>query len=430
MKDTWVSPSANTEQDNLLAWNQWRYQKNGWSMPNMPTSLPTGNQDSYSTQPQHRTPMAIPGCWFLYIWWIWVLSHHQLLHQNAIHQEDTTIVMLPKQLHCSRRCSLSMEFLKLSDLTMAHNLPAINLPSLLRSGTLITPLAPLGMQGVMAKLKLLSKLQKVSSPMLSIQGRTPTLALLVYRSTPIDAHLCSPAEMLYQRAIQTTVSQRIRHKDPQAAADQDHLNDCVSQSAAYHDRHCKQKSPTLCRTNCLHTKWCQDPLAPSHSHPSSPAWLTLGWSHWRRIVQMCSLSHSWTSPRCCQTQQIYHCWCSSSYTWVLTWNASSETSTSSPSHCTVAQATTPPILVAPATTPHTPRKSVVHTPQQTQTPSTGDVPRLVAAPAPICWSTSQEAPNQLLEEMWPRTTPEDVPDIMLTQTAPGWWTFNIMADEH
>ena len=40
------------------------------------------------------------------------------------------------------------------------------------------------------------------------------LALLTYRSTPIDAHLHSLTEMLYQRVIRTTVPQRIRHKDP------------------------------------------------------------------------------------------------------------------------------------------------------------------------------------------------------------------------
>ena len=42
---------------------------------------------------------------------------------------------------CSRSFSQSIEFLKTSDLTMAHNLPAIHLQSLLRSVTLITPVS-------------------------------------------------------------------------------------------------------------------------------------------------------------------------------------------------------------------------------------------------------------------------------------------------
>ena len=162
--------------------------------------------------------------------------------------------MLPKPLHCSRRCSLSMELLKLSDLAMAHNLLAINLLSLLRSGTLITPPAPLGTQGVMVKLKLLSKLQKGLLTHAKYSGQDPYLALLAYRSTPINAHLHSPAKMLYQIAIQTTVPQRIRQEDPQAPADQDHLNDHATQSAAYHDHHCRLEVPTLCRANCLHTQ--------------------------------------------------------------------------------------------------------------------------------------------------------------------------------
>ena len=67
--------------------------------------------------------------------------------------------------------------------------------------------------------------------------------LLAYRSTPIDAHLRSPAEMLYQRNICTTLPQRIHHKDPHAADDHNRLNQCATQSAEYHDHHCRTKSP-------------------------------------------------------------------------------------------------------------------------------------------------------------------------------------------
>ena len=51
-------------------------------------------------------------------------------------------------------------------------------------------------------------------------AQDPYLALLAFRSTPVDAHLRSPAEMLYQCAIRTTVPQRIRNKDPQAEVGQ------------------------------------------------------------------------------------------------------------------------------------------------------------------------------------------------------------------
>ena len=52
-------------------------------------------------------------------------------------------------------------------------------------------------------------------------GQDPYLALLAYRSTPVDFYLRSPAEMFYQCALCTTAPQRIRHKDPYAAAEHD-----------------------------------------------------------------------------------------------------------------------------------------------------------------------------------------------------------------
>ena len=56
-------------------------------------------------------------------------------------------------------------------------------------------------------------------------GQDPYLALLAYRSTPVDSHLRSPGKMLYQRTLHTIVPQRIRHKHPHAAAECERLED-------------------------------------------------------------------------------------------------------------------------------------------------------------------------------------------------------------
>ena len=50
--------------------------------------------------------------------------------------------------------------------------------------------------------------------------------------------------MLYQHALCTTVPQRIRHKDPYAAAECERLEECATQSAANHDHTgCCRKAP-------------------------------------------------------------------------------------------------------------------------------------------------------------------------------------------
>ena len=75
-------------------------------------------------------------------------------------------------------------------------------------------------------------------------GQDPYLALLAYRSTPVDSHLGSPTELLYQHALCTIVPQRIRHKDPYAAAERERLEECATQSVANHDcTCCHRKAP-------------------------------------------------------------------------------------------------------------------------------------------------------------------------------------------
>ena len=157
--------------------------------------------------------------------------------------------------------------------------------------------------------------------------------------------------------------QRIRHNDPQAAADQDHLNDCATQSAAYHDRHCKQKSllyagQTVSILNDAKTLWL-------------PATVIHQAKHGSYLVQV--IGGGQYRPAC---DHIHECHVDavkpdrSTITDVAP--ATPECSPgmppvrpapAAPVAASVAQATTPPNLVAPATTPNTPRKSVVHTPQ-------------------------------------------------------------------
>ena len=105
-------------------------------------------------------------------------------------------------------------------------------------------------------------------------GEDPYLALLAYRSTPVDSHLRSPGEMLYQRALRTTVPQRIKHQDPHAAAECERLEDRAAQSAANHDRTgCRKKAPlyagqTVSVLNNDRTLWLPATVVRAAAHGS------------------------------------------------------------------------------------------------------------------------------------------------------------------
>ena len=72
----------------------------------------------------------------------------------------------------------------------------------------------------------------------------PTSQCTADRSTPVDSHLKSPGEILYQHVPHTTVPQRIKHQDPHAAAEHERLENHAAQSTANHDcTGCCKKGP-------------------------------------------------------------------------------------------------------------------------------------------------------------------------------------------
>ena len=80
--------------------------------------------------------------------------------------------------------------------------------------------------------------------------------------------------MLYQRALRTTVPQRIKHQDPHAAAERERLEDRAAQSAANHDRTgCCKKAPlyagqTVSVLNNDRTLWLPATVVRAAAHGS------------------------------------------------------------------------------------------------------------------------------------------------------------------
>ena len=80
--------------------------------------------------------------------------------------------------------------------------------------------------------------------------------------------------MLYQRALHTTVPQRIKHQDPHAEAKRERLEDRATQSAANHDRTgCCKKAPlfagqTVSVLNNNRTLWLPATVVCTADHGS------------------------------------------------------------------------------------------------------------------------------------------------------------------
>ena len=228
----------------LLAWHQLRHQMCCWSMCYMPVQSPTGTVTATQANPSPWTPMAIPCSWLHALWWQPVSHHHQLLLKMPF------ICKIPPS-----QCNAAKMISTLKELFTEHGIPELlcsdNGPKF--ASALFTefatnwnfdhctsaPTNPHSNGQAEAAVKIVNGLLTQSR----YSGQDPYLTLLAYHSTPLDAHMHSPGEMLYQHALCTTVPQHICHTDPHTAADHDHLDWQASLGAANHDHQgCQQKA--------------------------------------------------------------------------------------------------------------------------------------------------------------------------------------------
>ena len=228
----------------------------------------------------------------------------------------------------------------------------------------------------------------------------PHLILLTYRSTPVDAHLHSPAEMLYQRTIQTTVPQRIRNQDPRADLDRNQLNDGAAQSASYHDKHSRTKSPfyagqTVSVLNDAQTLWLPATVIRQAEHGSYLVEV-IGGGKYHRAHDHIRERHPEVTRKADDASPSNIA------------PAMPEWPGAPPAHSLPAVPTTAPVVsatdplpIAPTAKTSTPHKVAVCTPVQSPAPSTGVATGQTGA-APAAFSHSAHAhkpPTRLITQM-------------------------------
>ena len=118
-------------------------------------------------------------------------------------------------------------------------------------------------------------------------GANLQLTLLELRATPINANLLSPAELLYQWQLRTTIPAKIQNTDPAALQVHEQIATCSNAFKSQADKWCKSLAPLyagqpIAMYDTLHKIWIPTTVVcilPSTATKYTPAmvWSTATW---------------------------------------------------------------------------------------------------------------------------------------------------------
>ena len=80
------------------------------------------------------------------------------------------------------------------------------------------------------------KIIKTAFTKVKYSGEDPQPALLALHSTPVDSHLPSPVQMLYQQKLKTRLQTQTSSDDPYADEHHEHLQDKADHAKMTHDQ--------------------------------------------------------------------------------------------------------------------------------------------------------------------------------------------------
>ena len=189
--------------------------------------------------------------------------------------------------HCWKRCFQSMASLKSFALTTAHSMRVSSLPTSVHLGAshmrpqVCTTCSPMDLPRHVSCVKS----AKHALQWAKYSGADPHLALLALQATPIDSKLPSPAELLYQCRLKTTIPAKIHNSDPSAMQVCEQNDACSKAVKSQADK-------------------CSKTLAPLYAGQPVATYDTL-WQIWVPATVICILP--WSSYLVCTSSGSTYC---------------------------------------------------------------------------------------------------------------------------